>query len=191
MADFIEAWYSDLMATVAAGLGLVAEGSSGAENKLQANPVQTLLETMRRDLQYGLRYQELIDYVCNLSENEVETLMSQVRYWKVGVDRNISCQCTTRQLSDVLARTCHCRASHSFLAFVLSNIQVLIKSSLVFEDPLEELHTLLRCLKNKFGRVPPALQTQLVRALLARPEKGRELSATVSMPRGQLTDSSL
>ncbi|CDJ41272.1 hypothetical protein, conserved [Eimeria tenella] len=177
MADFIEAWYSDLMATVAAGLGHVAERASGTENKLQANPVQKLLETMRRDLQYGLRYQELVDYVCNLTENEVETLMSQVRDWKVGVDRNISCQSTKRSLSDVLARTCHYRAPHNILVFVLSNIQVLIKSSLVFEDPLEELHTLLRCLKSKFGRVPPALQTQLVRALLVRPEKGRELSA--------------
>ncbi|CDI85977.1 hypothetical protein, conserved [Eimeria praecox] len=79
LADFIEAWYSDLLATAADGLGEAAEGASGRENKSGCAHVERLLEIMRVDLQYGLHYKDLIDYVCGLEESDVEELMAQVK----------------------------------------------------------------------------------------------------------------
>ncbi|CDI80380.1 hypothetical protein, conserved [Eimeria acervulina] len=76
MADFSEAWYSDLLATAADGLSEAVEGSSGSGGELGSH-VERLLDIIRRDLQYGLRYTGLIDYVCCLNENDVKELIAQ------------------------------------------------------------------------------------------------------------------
>ncbi|OEH78202.1 hypothetical protein cyc_06110 [Cyclospora cayetanensis] len=121
MADFVEAWYSDLLETAAAGIRGEAEWPNGSATT--PHPVYRLLELMRGDLQRGLRYDNLIEFVCDLKESDVETLMATV----------------------------------------------LLKSSMVFGNPLLELHRLLVRLTTKFGRTPLPLQTQLLRALLTRP----------------------
>ncbi|CDJ61217.1 hypothetical protein, conserved [Eimeria maxima] len=115
MADFIEAWYSDLLATAADGLTGTTQASNYRGTITGSTHVERLLEIMRTDLQYGLRYKGLIDYACGLKESDFKELLAQV----------------------------------------------LIKSCLVFENPLEELQSLLHCLKEKFGRVPVPIQKEL------------------------------
>ena len=158
MADFSEAWYSDLLATAADGLSEAVEGSSGSGGELGSH-VERLLDIIRRDLQYGLRYTGLIDYVCCLNENDVKELIAQVR--KVSTSKFSASYHSKFTNRTVLPSTdsAHLRIS-----------KVLIKSSLVFENPLEELQMLLRCLRDKFGRVPLPVQKELIRALLVVPQ---------------------
>ncbi|CDJ46194.1 hypothetical protein, conserved [Eimeria brunetti] len=122
-ADFVEAWYSDLLATAADGLGERTEEPNGGGSESRPAHLERLLEIMRTDLQHGLQYKCLIDYVCGLKESDLKELMARV----------------------------------------------LIKSSLVFENPLEELQTLLLCLRDTFGRIPLPIQREIVRSLLVVP----------------------
>ncbi|XP_026193668.1 uncharacterized protein LOC34622349 [Cyclospora cayetanensis] len=164
MADFVEAWYSDLLETAAAGIRGEAEWPNGSATT--PHPVYRLLELMRGDLQRGLRYDNLIEFVCDLKESDVETLMATVRKGKcysataphgtAHLWHNASPDTSEGNLRD------HKRG---FVAC----IQVLLKSSMVFGNPLLELHRLLVRLTTKFGRTPLPLQTQLLRALLTRP----------------------
>lgn len=79
MADFIEAWYSDLLATAADGLTGTTQASNYRGTITGSTHVERLLEIMRTDLQYGLRYKGLIDYACGLKESDFKELLAQVK----------------------------------------------------------------------------------------------------------------
>ncbi|KAL8273810.1 hypothetical protein Esti_002284 [Eimeria stiedai] len=77
-ADFVESWYTDLLATAAAGLAKDGRGGAERESPTVTKPVQELLELIRESLHVGLQYQALIDFVCTLEETEVQARLSKV-----------------------------------------------------------------------------------------------------------------
>lgn len=78
-ADFVEAWYSDLLATAAASLNERKKQPGGEVDTAEVDRLQGLLEIVRGDLQHGFRYQDVIDFACNLEESEVQLLMAKVK----------------------------------------------------------------------------------------------------------------
>ncbi|KAL8427971.1 hypothetical protein Efla_004229 [Eimeria flavescens] len=128
-ADFVEAWYTDLLVAAAAGLTAESNSANKQEDSAAFQATQNLLELMRNSLQTGLRYEVLIDFVCGLEEREVRSSLSKV----------------------------------------------LIRSTFAFEEPLAELRNLVEKVKENFGRIPPALQSQLLHALRS---PGRRLVQT-------------
>lgn len=78
--DFVEMWYTDLLATAAAGLSVKTDGSDGEQFSKPIEPLRKLLEFMRGSLQNGFCYEALIDFVCNLKESDVESRMAKVGY---------------------------------------------------------------------------------------------------------------